>query len=75
MLGVWDFIDSITPTGCRKRDKTIEAPSGGRPKLDPLNPDSLLLNHLIIKIPPTHKGDGGIGDLCRFTRPYLGGRR
>jgi len=42
VLGVWDFIDSITPAGCRKRGKTLQAPSGGSPKPGPLGPDSLL---------------------------------
>jgi hypothetical protein len=34
---------SITPGDCRKRGKTIQAPSGGGPKLSPLGPESLVL--------------------------------
>ncbi|MDH3555527.1 MAG: hypothetical protein OES18_06715 [Deltaproteobacteria bacterium] len=31
-------MDSITPADCRKRGKTIEAPSGGKSKPRPLSP-------------------------------------
>ena len=41
VLGVWDFIDSITPANCQIRGNTIEVPSGRSPK-----PDSLLCPYL-----------------------------
>jgi len=40
---------SITPADCRKRGKTIEAPSGGGPKPGPLGADYLF--------PPIDKSD------------------
>ncbi|MCK5656527.1 MAG: hypothetical protein KAI21_01740, partial [Deltaproteobacteria bacterium] len=28
VLGVWDFIDSITPTDCRKGERLLKPPQG-----------------------------------------------
>ena len=44
VLGVWDFINSITPADCRKRGKSIETPS---------NPDlKSTIRNLKSTIPP-----------------------
>ncbi|MGB6928170.1 MAG: hypothetical protein WBH05_03025, partial [Syntrophobacteria bacterium] len=42
IFDICDLEFLVPPADCRKRGKTIEAPSGGSPKPGPLGPDSLL---------------------------------
>ena len=45
LFDIYDLEFLVTSADCRKRGKTIEAPSGDSTKTGPLGPDSLLLSH------------------------------